>query len=176
MIHCIFDTETTDLIYNSLQPIHKQPRIFEIFALKLDGDFNEVGTFHRYLDPATPLAKKASEATGMTLEMLKGKPSFREIADDWKEFLNGTDIVVAHNIKFDSQMVNFEYQRIGEEIIWPKLFCTVEKTEHLKGHRLSLTDLHVLLFGEGFEKAHSAENDVRATARCYVELIQKGEI
>jgi DNA polymerase-3 subunit epsilon len=178
MRHLIFDTETTDLLGNSLQPIAKQARVFEIFGLLLDDkDWSEVMLWHVVLNPQAPLSAKSAEMTGMTDADLVGKPLFSSIADDWSAFLGQADVVVAHNLKFDRGVIDYEFKRLGKECRWPpRGVCTVEQTEQLKGHRLSLMDLHMHLFGEGFEKAHSAEHDVRATARCYVELVKRGEI
>jgi len=49
----------------------------------------------------------------------------------------------------------------------------VEQTQHLKGHRLSLGDLHDLLLGERFSGAHRARADVMALARCVSEMIRR---
>lgn len=179
MKHCIFDTETTSLIHNSLQPLHKQPKIIEFFAMILDDEkeFAEVGTVHSYIDPGQPISAEVTKITGITQDQLKGKPKFVELADEIGAALGRSDVVVAHNISYDMAVVDFEFKRLERTFAWPdRRVCTVEASESIKGHRLSLTALHTELFGEAFDKAHSAENDVRATARCYIELIRRGEI
>lgn len=40
----------------------------------------------------------------------------------------------------------------------------------------TLTELHTLLFGKGFENAHDAMEDVRATLKCFNELRNRGVI
>ena len=52
------------------------------------------------------------------------------------------------------------------------IVCTVELTEHKKGYRLKLSDLHEHLFGEDFKEAHDARADADALARCYVALLK----
>jgi hypothetical protein len=73
-------------------------------------------------------------------------------------------------------MVDIEAQRLGIELRWPRLVCTVEQTIALKGYRLSLENLHKELFGEPFEGAHRAKADVAALTRCCRELFKRGMI
>lgn len=190
MKHLIFDTETTALVSNSLRPIDKQPRIIEFFGYLIDKDqfdlYMEDGwddkklhhrQLHTYIDPGIDIPEEVTKITGITKEKLKGAPPFKDVADEIKRFIESADVVVAHNISYDMSVVDFELSRIGRTVAWPRRrICTVEHTECIKGHRLKLMDLHLELFGIGFEKAHSAENDVKATTRCYMELMKRGEI
>ncbi len=178
MKHLLFDTETTNLVHNSLQPLHKQPKIIEAFFLLLDDeDWSEVGTLHSYIDPGEAIPAKVTEITGITDAMVKGQKTFRQWWPEIESFMAQADVVVAHNLSYDMAVMDFELQRMGGAVKWPgRCVCTVEATEWMKGYRLSLTNLHMELFGEAFEKAHSAENDVRAMARCYVELHKRGEL
>ncbi len=178
MRHLILDNETTNLIHNSLRPLHKQPRVIEFFGLVLtDDEWAEAGTLHSFLDPGTPISAEVTKITGITQDAVAGKPKFIEFAPVLKRFIEESDVVVAHNLSYDKAVIDFEFSRLKQIVSWPlNRVCTVEATEHFKGHRLNLGALHTELFGAGFEKAHSAEHDVRATARCYVELIKRGVV
>lgn len=179
MRHLIFDTETTNLIHNSLQPLAKQPRIIELFAMVLDDeqDWKEVETFHSYFNPGVAIVPEVTKITGIDDARVRNEPSFIDKAHEVKDVFDNADVVVAHNLSYDTQVIDFEFARIQRAFIWPlRKVCTVEASEPLKGYRLNLNALHTELFGEGFESAHRAENDVRATARCYVELVKRGEI
>lgn len=176
MKHLIFDTETTNLVHNSLQPLHKQPRIIEFFGLMLDDekDFNEVGSLHCMINPGMPISAEVTRITGIKNEDVAGKPKFNAFIDEIEKIIGSADCIIAHNLSYDLSVTNFEFERLKRKLKWPtRRVCTVEATEHMKGFRLNLMALHTELFGEGFEKAHSAENDVRATARCYVELCKR---
>lgn len=166
------------MVHNSLQPLHKQPKIIEVFFLLLDdSDWSEIGTLHSYIDPGEAIPEKVTQITGITDAMVKGKRTFRQFWPEAKEFLGRADVVVAHNLSYDMAVMDFELQRMGGAVDWPaRRVCTVEATEWMKGHRLSLTNLHTELFGEAFEGAHGAEADVRATARCYIELHKRGDL
>jgi DNA polymerase III epsilon subunit-like protein len=176
----IFDTETTGLIANSAIAPTRQPHIIDICCLKLDDEtFEERGIFHSGLiNPGVHIEDDATKRHGYTDERVKGQPTFAWFYKDLVDFFFGERIMVAHNCAFDRDMLYYELLRIGYALKfpWPPTHhCTVELTEHIKGHRLNLGDLHEYLFGEKFKGAHDAATDVRALARCYVEL-RKREI
>ena len=172
----VLDTETTALIKNKLQPLDRQPRIIEFFALSMNGEGEELGVTHELFNPGMPLDMKTTEITGLTDEDLKKAPSFNAHADRIIELIEEHDEVVAHNASYDKNVVDFEMKRLGKKIVWPALVCTIEATEYMKGHRMNLGSLHEFLFGEPFAGAHRAENDVRATARCFLKLRELGVV
>jgi DNA polymerase-3 subunit alpha len=181
----IFDTETTDLIKNRHAPLPNQPHITELFGLVLRlrvrkgmGDrWLEDSSWWSLFNPGIPLNKEVQRITGLDDEALKTEPSFRSKASEVKALIESCDIVVAHNLSFDLAMVTIEMDRINVKVNWPdKRICTVEATEHFKGRRLKLIELHEHLFGEGFENAHRAENDVRPLTRCFIKLWDDGVI
>jgi DNA polymerase III epsilon subunit-like protein len=171
----LFDTETDGLIVNSAMRLEKQPRIIELFGVVLDENDNELEIWQSlFLHPA-PLPKEIIEITGINDAMLIGQPLFFDKADELRTLIEGCDRVVAHNLKYDRDMVNNEMLRISRFVKWPdEMICTVEATEFLKGFRLGLNVLHEHLFGERFKDAHRAEPDVRALVRCYIECRKRG--
>jgi DNA polymerase III epsilon subunit-like protein len=172
----IFDTETTDLIKNKLLPLDRQPHIIEFFGLSVDTEGNECNSLGHLFDPGIPIGDVTTRITGIKPEDLRGKPRFSVHAEELKKFIEGHDEVVAHNLSYDKSMVDFEMKRAGLTVEWPELICTVEATEHIKGHRLNLTSLHELLMGEAFSGAHRAEADVRALANCFRALRETGVV
>lgn len=170
----LFDTETTGLVKNRLVPLARQPKIVELFGLSLEDEIESV-EINQLFNPGYALDKDVTRITNITDEMLSSAPAFSEKAETIKNSIERHDEVVAHNLSFDKTMVDLEMERAGLKIKWPRLICTVEATEHLKGYRLNLNALHHFLFGEEFTGAHRAENDVRAMAKCFVEL-RKREI
>lgn len=171
----LFDTETTGLIDNSGRPLDKQPHVIEFSAVLIDHEFEVIEKLDFLINPGVKISKEITEITHITNEDLIGKPKFQDRLDEIRALFGKADIVVAHNLSYDMSMINFELQRLGVGIRWPEIkICTVEKTEYLKGHRLSLAALHELLFNETFSNAHRAANDVAALTRCYVELVKRG--
>ena len=171
-----FDTETSGLQKNSAIRLEKRPHIIEFFGLTLT-DLEETGKWESLFFHHKPLDEIITKITGITDELIKDAPLFYSKAQELKDHIESHDRVVAHNLTFDMAMVDNEMDRVNLKVKWPKdRICTVEQTEHINGHRLSLALLHEHLFGVGFPNAHRAENDVRALARCYVELVKRGEV
>lgn len=176
----IWDTETTGLYSNTLLPLKSQPAIIELFCLKLNDDtLEEVDTFHSLINPGFQISEEITRITGIKNDDLKDAPAFVTIQGRLAEFWLGQRRHLAHNCSFDMQMLSFELQRTAslQKFPWPMLpLCSVQATEHLRGQRLKLGDLYELLFERRFEGAHRAEQDVRALADCYRELVKRGEM
>jgi DNA polymerase-3 subunit epsilon len=173
----IFDTETTNLISNHSMKLDQQPSIVEFCGWVVDlATGNVEGELDLLIKPPNGVTEETTKITGLTDEMLKDEPTFAEQAYDIKNFIEGREAVIAHNLSFDAEMIDLEFERLGQKITWPRKICSVEQSLHLKGFRLKLSDLHELLFGEKFEGAHRARVDVKALTRCCVELFKRGEI
>ena len=177
----LFDTETTDLISNSLLPLVEQPHIVEFYAMALyyeEGGWAKVDEFETLVKPPVPITETTTKITGITPEDVRDAPRWPEVAVRAHQILQNAEIVVAHNLSFDMSMIEVEAQRaeMGAPE-WPDWkVCTVEATEHFKSQRLKLADLHKHLFGEAFTGAHRARTDVEAMGRCFVELWERGVI
>jgi DNA polymerase III epsilon subunit-like protein len=172
-----FDTETTGLIDNSLIPAERQPQVIEFFGCVRGKDDAPLEELEFFADPGKPLSEEITRITGIKTEDVRGQPPFSARASEVIAMIEGADAVVAHNLSYDMTIVDFELRKLGLSVKWPRRkICTVEATEHLKGHRLSLSALHELLFGEPFSGAHRARFDVLAVVRCYNELFARGEI
>lgn len=172
----IFDTETTALISNSLLAEKHQPQVIEFYGALFEGE-EQVGELEFFCDPGKPLLEEITRITGIRPDQVAGQPSFGYYSEAVTQMIESADRVVAHNLSYDMAVINFELRRLGESVQWPAdKVCTVESTEHLKGHRLNLSSLHELLFGVPFSGAHRARADVEALARCYHELVRRGEI
>ncbi len=181
MIAVVFDTETTNLIQNhSIKP-DEQPEIIEFYAakvnLKTGKIMNEIETL---IKPSRKLSDKPergskktiTQITGITNEMLAKEKPFADHADQIAKILTSTEYVIAHNVSFDMEMVDIEFERLKRKIKWPRAICTVEATSHIKGGRMTLTKLHEYLFNEEF-KAHRAKSDTTALIKCAVELYKR---
>lgn len=173
----IFDTETTALVENSMMALDRQPQIIEFYGMVTAPNGSLLGELEFFCDPGRPLPEEVTRITGIKDEDLRGAPRFEAMAQSVIEKIESCDVVVAHNLSYDMAVVNFELSRIGRSVRWPRRrICTVEATEHFKSHRLNLSALHELLFGQPFSGAHRARVDVQALARCYFELQARGEV
>lgn len=176
----IFDTETTGLISSVDAPLAKQPKIIELYALKIcDNSLDMISDLQLLIDPAEPITAEITGITGIDDSMVRGQGQFPVHAHAIADFWLGERWVCGHNVAFDLGMLSIELRRVGavEKFPWtPRQLCTVEASEHYEGRRLKLIDLHKHLTGEGFEKAHRAKNDVMATYTCVKHMAARGDI
>lgn len=175
MIALIFDTETSGLVSNRTLRLDRQPEIIEFTGMLTN---LKTGRVKKKLDqlirPKNSLSEEIIKITGLTDEKLKDAPAFIDVAQNISSMIESAPLVIAHNATFDRDMVDIEFDRLGKKLSWPKVVCTVEQTIHFKGHRLSLTDLHLHLFEEPFEGAHRAASDVKALLKCCCKLYEMG--
>jgi DNA polymerase III epsilon subunit-like protein len=173
MTYIFFDTETTGLLENSLLPIDRQPHCIELYMLKCDEAGQQTESWHSMFKVNFRLPEEIIRITGIKDSDLINKPKFSDKIDSINYFIKDADYVVAHNLKYDLNIMDIEYARASRDLFSNNSFkriCTVEQTEYLNGYRLNLTSLHQLLFGQPFSGAHRAEEDVKAMAKCFFEL------
>jgi DNA polymerase III alpha subunit (gram-positive type) len=179
MIATVFDTETSGLIENRTLRLDRQPEIIEFYACAINLETGEMlDEFDTLIKPKKPVSDEITQITTITNDMLQDAEPFSKHANRIQGILERSPSVIAHNLAFDKDMVEIEFQRLspGWHIEWPECICTVEQTNHIKGYRLSLSALHQTLFGEPFEGAHRAKVDVQALLRCSVELFKRGDL
>jgi DNA polymerase III epsilon subunit-like protein len=170
----IFDTETDGLITTLAAKLDRLPQIVSLYynIINLENGVSvKNGAF--LFKPSKPISEEMTKIHGISNEMVKDAPPFREMAYLLKDNFQASPLVIAHNAKYDTDMVNIEMRRCDLNVSWPKIICTVEQTIWLEGYRLSLTNLHKYLFGLDFEEKHSASGDVAALSKCCVELYKR---
>jgi DNA polymerase III epsilon subunit family exonuclease len=181
----VLDTETTGLIENRVIKLDKQSEVIDFYATLIDLETGElIKEVELLIRPQRPLSdapapgekKTITQITGLTNELLVNAPQFKDVASEIFALIESADLVIAHNAAFDKEILDIEAERLQHIINWPRLVCTVEQTVHLKGFRLSLGNLHELLFGERFPEAHRARTDAQALLRCVLELNKRGMI
>lgn len=170
------DTETTSLIQSISLPLNKQPFVYEYYGCATNEEGQDLDETHFWIKPPIPIPAESTKITGIKDEDVKDAPPFIKVAEAIKSSIEILDEIWFHNSSYDYAVINYEMERAGLKIKWPTVRCSVEETEHLVGHRLKLTDLHIHLFGEGFESAHSAKADVQALKRCVLRLKELGEV
>ena len=101
MRQVVLDTETT-----GLSPQHGH-RLTEIGCLEIIDRKITSRSFQTYLNPDRELDDKAAEITGLSWEMLKDKPRFKEKADELLDFIDGSELII-HNAPFDLGFIDHE--------------------------------------------------------------------
>ena len=190
MITLVFDTETTGFPSKTLPVDHpNQARIMQIAMLLLDGD-KEVGCFYGHMFPSnwpTPHSA-ATAAHGITVENCERLGvSVAHALAVFDSFVNAADKVVAHNLKFDSQLIDIECGLLSSPIKYDwtaKSFgCTMEILTPLMGLKRANGAPKWPNLGEALDfcekgavidNAHDALSDVRATAKVWRHLVNLG--
>jgi len=175
----IFDTETDGLINNKIVRPEKWPRVIEFCGKVYDTDRKEVTEkISTLIFSGRKVPKEVIEITAIDDEMIANAPRLQDMAEQIRGLIGTCDLICAHNLSYDKMVMELEARRLDLPPFFTnqRKFCTVEATEHYKGHRLNLSALHEYLFSEPFSGAHRAEVDVDALVRCFAELVKRGEV
>jgi DNA polymerase III epsilon subunit family exonuclease len=123
------------------------------------------------VDPERPIPRYVSQLTRITDEMVRGQPTFADVADQVADALAGR-IFAAHNARFDWAFLARELQRTRHvEIDGPRV-CTVQLTRRLvPGLRSRGLDSVAQYFGVEIADRHRAAGDAKATAVILSRLL-----
>lgn len=159
---CWFDLETTGLKIS-------KDSIVEISAIKTDSDLNKIGEFYSLVRPNEPYSidSTATEKHGLTKEMLKDAPTFKEIADKLLEFIGDCDLGGYNIAKFDMAMIVEEFLRVGIVLDYKSRNIIDGYAIYNKWESRTLEATYARLFGKPLENAHNAEADIMATIAVY---------
>ena len=107
----VLDTETTGL------DARRGDRIIEIGCVELINRIPTEKTFHQYIHPEDRDVHPDAQAIhGISMEQLRDKPKFREIAPQFVEFIGDSPLII-HNAAFDIGFINAELQRLRHTAI-----------------------------------------------------------
>lgn len=183
-MYLFFDTETTGTPKNYKAPVtdlENWPRVIQLAWAFYDQNETLVASSCNLIYPngwEVPTEKFWID-NGFSTEKSKEEGIRIETAlDAFVSVINSTQLLIAHNIQFDLPIVQAEMiraQMLAQNK--PKKFCTMQSTTNIckipgpYGFKWpKLEELHNYLFGQGFDGAHDALNDVMATAKCFFEL------
>ena len=117
----ILDTETTGI------EIKDGHRIIEIGCVEMVNRRLTGNNFHVYINPQREIEDEAIGVHGITNEFLHDKPLFRDIADEFFDYIKGGELVI-HNAPFDIGHMDNEFSMLWRD--WTKTadFCHVVDT------------------------------------------------
>lgn len=101
------DTETTGL------EAANGHRIIEIGCVEVVNRRLTRNNLHLYVNPEREIDEGATRVHGMTLDDLRDKPKFADVADQFLSFCDGAEIVI-HNASFDVGFLDAELGRLGK--------------------------------------------------------------
>ncbi len=160
-----FDFETT-----GLNVLYDKPT--ELGAVKIvDGVITE--TFTTLIDPQRPIPEEVQKKTGITDDMVKGKPLFDDVLPDFYKFTYGAALI-GHNIAFDFPFLIKHGNRCGYAFGDRRTFDTMGIAPRAIPGIDVLTLDHVLeMLGLVNDNAHRALSDATATAKAFIAMQKK---
>ena len=170
MIEIVLDTETTGI---SVKDGH---RIVEIGCIELDNLVPTKNKFHCYLNPERKVSEKALEIHGYTDDFLSNKKKFKEICDDFLEFIKGKRLII-HNAEFDLAHINNELSLLGKKEIKNEIVDTLSLArEKFPGSPANLDALCKRYRIDNSRRVqHTALIDCDLLAKVYINLIDQKE-
>jgi len=171
MKEVVLDTETTGL------EVKDGHRIVEIGCIELENLIPTSKKFHCYLNPERKVSEKALEVHGYTDEFLSDKKKFKDIVDEFLEFIKDKKLII-HNAEFDLTHLNNELQLIGKnKINKNSIIDTLDLArDKFPGSGISLDALcKRYRIDNSKRKKHTALIDCELLSRVYINLIDQKE-
>lgn len=159
------DLETTGLSLT-------QDRIVEIAMLKVSPDGSRQMK-RKLVNPEKPIPAEVSAIHGITDEMIKDAPTFKQIANETKQYLEGADLGGYNSNKFDWPLLVEEFLRAGLQFdVQGRKLLDVQKIYHQMEPR-NLSAAYKFYCEKELENAHSAETDINATWDVFLAQIER---
>jgi DNA polymerase-3 subunit epsilon len=167
MRQIVLDTETT-----GIDPSQGH-RIIEIGCVELVDRKLTGRHYHQYINPEREVEAGAIEVHGITNDMLKDKPVFAQIADDFLDFVRGAELVI-HNAPFDIGFLDAEFKYLARNDPEMSSICGVVDTlvmarQKHPGQRNSLDALCSRYYVDNSQRdLHGALLDAEILADVYL--------
>lgn len=137
-------------------------RIIEIAIVKQLPDGTR-SVKRKLINPGMPIPKASSEVHGITDEMVKDAPSFKQLAQELKQFLDGCDLAGYNSNRFDIPLLVEEFLRAEVEFEMKGRKMLDVQQIFYKMEPRTLSAAYQFYCQKSLENAHSAEVDATAT-------------
>jgi len=149
-------------------------RIVEIAVIKLLPDGTRQ-VKRKLINPQMPIPKASSDIHGISNEMIKDAPTFKQVANEVKMYIEGCDLGGYNSNRFDIPMLMEEFLRAGMDVDLSKrkmvdvqhIFYTMEPR--------TLSAAYRFFCEKELIDAHSAEADVSATIDVFLAQLKRYE-
>jgi DNA polymerase-3 subunit epsilon len=147
-------------------------RIVEIAIIKHLPDGNRT-VKRKIINPQMPIPKNVSEIHGITDEMVKDAPTFKQAAQEIKQFLDGCDLSFYNAYRLDMPLLVEEFIRADVEFdMKSRKVVDVQKIFHQMEQR-TLSAAYRFYCNKELDGAHGAEVDAAATAEILSAQVER---
>jgi DNA polymerase III subunit epsilon len=151
-----FDLETTGINVTS-------DRILEISIVKVLPGNNDIEIKTERINPTIPIPIESSLIHGIYQKDIEDKPTFKDLAHSFNNFLKGCDLAGFNILKFDVPVLQEEFHRAEVDFdITTRKMVDAQKIFHMMEPR-TLSAAYKFYCNQELENAHSAEADTLAT-------------
>jgi DNA polymerase-3 subunit epsilon len=151
----VIDLETTGVNLGS-------DRIVEIAIVKIMPD-EKRSVKQKRVNPEIPIPQASVDMHGITNEMVKDEPAFRQIANEIKQFLDNCDLAGYNSNRFDIPLLVEEFLRVGMELdMKGRKLVDVQRIFHSMEQR-TLGAAYRFYCHKELNGAHGAQVDAEAT-------------
>ncbi len=149
-------------------------RIVEIAMIKILPDGTRQ-VKRKLLNPGIPIPKESSEIHGITDEMVKDAPTFKQAGNEIKMFIENCDLGGYNSNRFDIPILMEEFLRAGMDVdLSTRKMIDVQHIFYTMEPR-TLTAAYKFFCNKELVNAHSAEADVDATIDVLMAQLKRYE-
>ena len=171
MNEIFLDTETTGLSAKG------GDRVLEIACVETENLIPTKKIFHKLINPEKKISDEAFKIHGFSNDFLKDKEKFKDIADEFLEFIKDKKLII-HNAEFDLAHLNNELGLIGKnKINKNNIIDTLDLArDKFPGSGISLDALcKRYRIDNSKRKKHTALIDCELLSKVYINLIDQKE-
>ena len=147
-------------------------RIIEIAIVKVLPD-GKRSIKRKLINPQIPIPKQSSDLHGITDEMVRDAPTFKDVAQELKQMLDGCDIAGYNSNRFDIPMLVEEFLRAEVDFdMRGRRLVDVQNIFH-KMEQRTLSAAYKFYCNKVLDGAHSAEIDATATHEILIAQLER---
>ncbi|EAR14135.1 3'-5' exonuclease [Robiginitalea biformata] len=162
---CFFDLETTGTNIAT-------DRIVELAILKVFPNGNKESKTW-LVNPGVPIPEEASAIHGITDEKVAGEPTFRELAREVYQMIQGCDLAGFNSNRFDIPLLAEELLRAGVDFDMKNAVSVDVQTIFHKMEKRTLAAAYQFYCGKELTDAHSATADTQATYEVLLSQLDR---
>jgi DNA polymerase-3 subunit epsilon len=147
-------------------------RIIEIAIVKILTDGTKI-VKRKLVNPGIPIPKTSSDVHGITDDMVKDAPPFKQVAQELKQMLDGCDLAGYNSNRFDIPLLMEEFLRAQVDFdMKNRKLLDVQNIFHKMEPR-TLGAAYRFYCNKTLDGAHSAEVDASATHEILLAQVYK---